>query len=421
MAAAHARTGLVLPPRDLPAEPCDVPGIVNVAVPAEAVNRWQGTAGAVAFGDWQQARQAAVGEALERYAASRAVLPWRPRHALQTGLAPGEFRHVLDDGDFALFSPTQRRAPGFPWPMVAGPGDTFLPMYRLRDNQRVWAPQEVVGLGVHQGVARWPSTSSGLAAQRDHAGTGPWRALLRATQEVLERDALAVTWLNGLGGHEMPLATHYAETARAMGARVHAFDLTQAWNPHPVVAVMGRLDAEGQPRHAFGIACRASVQGAMDKAWLEWAQSLRYADFMRRQSGLQVPREPADLRRFDEHAAYYTLYPEAWNQLPLLKHRAAATPPADAGLARRDEAAQLAELVQLLASAGVDLHYQELTTTDVAQAGLRVVRVVAPVLTALHADERAPFLGGRCTDIGWRYPGAVRHTAVPNPWPHPLG
>ena len=420
MAATHARTGIVLPARDVPSEPCDVSGIVNVAVPAEPSNAWQGTAGAVAFGDWRQARQAAVAEALERYAASRTMLPAQPRRVLEARAGECDAA-MLDGADFALFSEEQLATPSFPWRIMAGPDDVFMPMFRLSDNRIVWVPREMVGLGVKDGKARWPTTSSGLAAQRDSAGTGPWRAVLRAAQEVLERDALAVAWLNGLGGREIGLPASYADAVRAMGAEVHALDLTQQWNPHPVVAVMGRMDAQGRARHAFGIACRASVAEALDKAWLEWAQSLRYAEFMRHQDGFRVPQNPEELRQFSEHAAYYTFYPQGWSELPLLRFRTPAAPPHGAAKASYDDAAQLAELVPKLADAGVDLYYQELTTADVAQAGLRVLRVAAPMLSPLHADERAPFLGGRCTDIGWRYPGAVRHTAVPNPWPHPLG
>jgi ribosomal protein S12 methylthiotransferase accessory factor len=82
---------------------------------------------------------------------------------------------------------------------------------------------------------------------------------------------------------------------------------------------------------------------------------------------------------------------------------------------------QLESLWRALDQEGIELFYRELTTIDVAQAGLRVMRVISPQLSALHADERAPFLGGRCNDVEWRYPGAVRHTAFSNPLPHPLG
>lgn len=410
-AAAEARCGIVPPAREVPTEPCDMPGIVNVAVPPERGHPWQGVSGAVAWGDRRQARQAAVAEALERYAAAQMQAPWCRRDELPPGEAVDE--------DFALYSPAQRSTPGFEWPLTVGADDGFVPVYRLSDNRRVWVPQELVGLGPRRGTARLPSTSSGLAAQPD-GPNAPWGAVLRALQEVLERDALAVTWLNGLGGRVLTLPDRHDRMAQTLGAQVLAFDLTQVWNPHPVVAVMGSLPAEGRPRQAFGIACRADLEEAVDKAWLEWAQSLRYADFMQRREDVQVPADPQALRRFDEHAAYYTVHPAGWAQLPLWRHQTPWTPPPRPA-APRDPLPQLDALRLALGEAGLRLYYREITPADVAEAGLRVARVLAPQLSPLHADERAPFLGGRCQDIAWRYPGARRHGPWPNPWPHPLG
>ena len=83
---------------------------------------------------------------------------------------------------------------------------------------------------------------------------------------------------------------------------------------------------------------------------------------------------------------------------------------------------QLQHLVHHLQAQGVSTHYRELTPPDVAAAGLRVMRVISPALSPLHADERAPFLGGRFAELGWRYPQARRGIAQGlNPWPHPLG
>jgi ribosomal protein S12 methylthiotransferase accessory factor len=74
-----------------------------------------------------------------------------------------------------------------------------------------------------------------------------------------------------------------------------------------------------------------------------------------------------------------------------------------------------------LGQAGIALYNRGLTTTDVAAAGVRVMRVLSPQLSGLHADERAAFLGGRCRDVAWRYPGVPHGGEAPNPFPHPLG
>ncbi len=422
--AAGARCGLTLPAHRVVAQPCDALGPVfngrtlsNAAVPKEAVNTWQAVSGAVAL-DAADATSGALAEALERLAAAQVFLPLRRRADI-----PAAER--LDDDAFALFSPAQRAQPDFPWPMPGSGDDLYAPVYRLADNQVRWVPQELAALGPRAGEARLPSTSSGLAAWRDAAG-GPWVAVLRAAQELLERDALATTWLNGLGGRQLALPAAWTDYVAARGGEVAAFDLTQSWNPQPVIAVAGSLPYAGRPRFVLGIACRASAGAALHKAALEWAQALTFAAHLADNTE-DLPRDPALLRRFDQHAVFYTLRPDLWRQAPLLAYASPGGVALAPGDIRPDEADAgraailLRDLQAALASQGIDLFYRELTTADVAACGLRVMRVLSPQLSGLHADERVPFLGGRCADIAWRYPGQTRHTPFPNPLPHPLG
>lgn len=409
--AAAARCGLLLAPQSLPVEACDVPGLYNVAVPEDPANAWQTVSGAVGL-THDAALAGAIGEGLERLAAAQVRVPVRPRASLDAA-------ERIDAAAFALFSEAQRARADFIWAQPTADDDGFAQVFHLGDNRPVWVPQECVGLGPRSGEARFPSTSSGLAAHRD-AAEGPWLALLRAAQEVLERDALTVSWLNGLGGREIALPADWQAAVARLGGEARAFDLTQRWNPHPVIAVAGSVQSEGRWRHVLGIACRATLAEATQKAALEWAQSLSFAGFMLRQRGAQLPSEPALLRRFDEHAAFYTVRPELWPRTALLAHRAPFVP-GERAIPPAAPVDQLAQLQRALAGEGVDLYYRELTTPDVAAAGVRVMRVLSPQLSLLHADERAPFLGGRTEDVDWRYPGAQRHTAFPNPLPHPLG
>ncbi|MGV6482435.1 YcaO-like family protein [Stenotrophomonas rhizophila] len=422
--AARPRCGLVRPAQAIDANPCDDTGplfegrrVHNAATPADPANPWQGVSGAVAL-DADAAADGAVAEALERLAAAQVGLEVRRRDAL----TPAQ---RLDEATFALFSARQRATPGFPWPMPERDDDLFAAVHALDDNRVVWVPQELVGLGPRSGQARLPSTSSGLAAWRD-GRDGAWLALLRAAQELLERDALAVTWLNGVAGRRIALPAPWHAHASARGGELQAFDLTQQWNPHPVIAVAGGIPFDGRPRNVLGIACRADPGEALHKALLEWQQSLTFAAHLCGRERARLPRDPAALRSFDEHAAFYTLRPDLWPQLPLLRDAGASPltlPPPDAALrppAQR-AIAELDALRRRLGHAGIALYYRELTTADVAAAGLRVMRVLSPQLSGLHADERAPFLGGRCQDVAWRYPGVPHGGAFPNPFPHPLG
>jgi ribosomal protein S12 methylthiotransferase accessory factor len=422
--AARPRCGLVRPAQPIDPSPCDATGplfdgrrVHNAATPADPANPWQGVSGAVAL-DADAAADGAVAEALERLSAAQVGMDVRRRDAL----TPAQ---RLDESAFALFSASQRATPGFPWPMPERDDDLFAAVHALDDNRVVWVPQELVGLGPRSGQARLPSTSSGLAAWRD-GRDGAWLALLRAAQELLERDALAVTWLNGVVGRRIALPAQWQAHARERGGDLQAFDLTQHWNPHPVIAVAGGIPFEGRPRHVLGIACRADPGEALHKALLEWQQALTFAAHLCGRESARLPREPAALRSFDEHAAFYTLRPDLWPQLPLFGVAADSTlqlPPP--GTAIRPAApraiAELDLLRRRLGDAGIALYYRELTTPDVAAAGLRVMRVVSPPLSGLHADERAPFLGGRCRDVAWRYPGVPHSDTFPNSFPHPLG
>lgn len=436
--AAEARCGLLLAPQPSAVQACDVAGLANWAVPPDPAEAWQTVSGAVGWSD-AQARAAAIAEGLERLAAAQVPLPVRRRADLA---ACGE--RMLDESQFALFSPAQHQTPGFAWPLTRSPDDGFAPVHCLLPNllkggadtappAPVWVPQELVGLGPRSGVARLPSTSSGLAAHGDGVH-GPWLALLRAAQELLERDALTVTWLHGLGGREIAVPAHWQARATRLGGTLRAFDLTQAWNPHPVIAVTGGAPQQGQPRWVLGVACRASAAQALDKAALEWAQSLAFAGYMLSERAHELPREAAELRRFDEHAAFYSLRPELWLQVPLLRHAepvcalSADAQSEEPGRGNQDFTQEkqrarmhLLQLTQSLQDAGITLLYRELTTRDVAAAGLRVMRVISPELALLHSDERAPFLGGRTADWRWRYPWAQPHGPFPNPLPHPLG
>ncbi|WP_421570421.1 YcaO-like family protein [Stenotrophomonas sp. PD6] len=422
--AARARCGLVRPAQPIDANACDWTGplfdgrrVHNAATPADPANPWQGVSGAVAL-DAEGAADGAVAEALERLAAAQSGVEVRRRDAL----TPAQ---RLDESAFALFSAGQRAMPGFPWPMHDAGDDLFAAVHALDDNREAWVPQELVGLGPRSGHARLPSTSSGLAAWRD-GRDGAWLALLRAAQELLERDALAVTWLNGVAGRRIALPAHWHAHASERGGELQAFDLTQHWNPHPVIAVAGGIPFEGRPRHVLGIACRADPHEALHKALLEWQQALTFAAHLCGRESDRLPREPAALRSFDEHAAFYTLRPELWPQLPLLREAGDSAlqltfPLPTLRPAAPRAIAELDLLRRRLGSAGIALYYRELTTADVAAAGLRVMRVLSPQLSGLHADERAPFLGGRCQDVAWRYPGVPHGGEFPNPFPHPLG
>lgn len=344
----------------------------------------------------QDARAAAIGELLERYAGARCPVPVITR-------AEADAR-VLSLEEFSLHSPEQRERPDFP---LADDyrRDAFTRVWNLLDNTPAHAPTALVSTDPAHGHL---ATSSGLAAAPTMVG-----ALLRATQELVERDALVTTWLHGIAA---PRVRVRLPLARAIGADVTVLDITPAYSPHPVALVAGSSPIEGRPRRAVGLACRSDWDAAVAKAEVEWAQSLAFVSA--RGSEVSERPEPDEVTSFDDHALFYSARGDLWDALPAFRGpECAAREPAR----QTSDAAQLHELVTALADAGVEVWYRDLSMRDTLACGVKVARVLAPQLVGIHCDHRWPHLGGRASDLQFRYPGATSATGFPSPYPHPLG
>jgi ribosomal protein S12 methylthiotransferase accessory factor len=407
--ACGFRCGIVTPVSVSANTMADLDGFYNAVVITDADSRGESANGGIGRTP-DEAKSAAIGEALERYAAGAATFPLRQRRDLHG-------KDALFSRDFSLFSSEQHATRDFPWPSPADEAETLAPVFSLADNRETWIPQELVGLGSRVEPARLPSTSTGLAAH-----VTPFLALLRAMDELLERDALTVTWLNGLPGRELDLPADYAEPVLRLGGEVRAFDFTQVWNPHPVVAICGHLPLRGWPRQSFGIACRPTLGEALESAYREWFQGVLFVGYHRSEDPRQRLQRASEVRDFIQHGVYYAGQPRDWAKVPLLRSTPGKRKVTMAAPAASDASASVADLQRALAGQGIRVFYRDLTPADVARLGVTVVRVVSPELSLLHADERTPFLGGRVRDVAWRYPGLAPVSPVfPNPFPHPLG
>ena len=125
--AASFRHGIVLPPQPVKRTLADPPEIVNIAVPESSGDPWKSVSGGVAR-TLRDAELAAVGEALERYAARMVALPKRR-------LADLVGRPVLRPEDFSLYSEEQRRRPDFPHRELYDGDLEYANVFALADNE----------------------------------------------------------------------------------------------------------------------------------------------------------------------------------------------------------------------------------------------------------------------------------------------
>lgn len=396
--AANNRHGVVLACQTVPTAPADLPGIFHAVVPGSRVDDWPAAAGGVGR-TRSAAENAAVGEALERYSASVCNLE------NASGRQP-----ALRIEEFSLFSEQQRRAGDFPFADLYDGSLPFARVHSLWDNSEWWVPSALIGITGHPAV----STSNGLAT-----AASPAIALLRALQELIERDAFMVSWLHSVHGRRVALDERYTLPVHERGGEVNCVDVTPSYSPWPVAVVGGSLPLRGRPRIALGSACRETWAAAVEKAYLEWAQGTVFVSaFLAAHKDLKY-RDGRDVHNFQDHAAYYSVVPGEWDRVPLFKGREVAAPvDAEAG----DGWGTLRRGIEKLHDAGVRMFYRDLTSIDLQQLGLWTVRVLSPDLTPLHFHEPWAFLGGRTREVEWRYPWVDRsRLRFPNPLPHPLG
>ncbi|MEV0616405.1 YcaO-like family protein [Nonomuraea sp. NPDC050404] len=364
-------------------------------------------AGGAAF-DKNQARKAAIGEAVERYCGNAvpADLP-RARHADLTAQA-------LDPDSFALYAPHQYAAPGFPFtPLTRDLEVEWVGGRDLVSGEDVLVPAPLVYLN----HARPPHTNlhanAGIAAGSDRA-----RAERSALEELFERDAVTLWWLRGEQavrfephGLDGPV-----EEARQRGLSVTFLAIGSEFGV-PVAGAF--LEDRDRQIVAFGTACRADPEAAAAKAFTEAVVS--YTMSLGLLDGDAPVWRTSDhpYRPFRADRSYRDAFRPDWHDLtdlelnlqlfldprmqgppldrlrhPLPGPRPVAVAP-DGYLAR-------------LSGAGVRAVSVDLTTPDVRATGLRVVRVVAPGLYG-NAPAAFPFLGG-----------SRLATKEPNPYPLPF-
>jgi ribosomal protein S12 methylthiotransferase accessory factor len=366
----------------------------------------------------REAAAAALGEALERYAAGEV-----PYERLVVASARELGRAAVSPERFALFSDRQLAEAGFPFRRFTH--ETRVPWvegYALPGGAPAWLPAELVFIGdtAAPGCSRIGyATSSGAACSPDVA-----EALVRGLCELLERDAFMIVWANRLS---LPLVDWAADERivaldrtlfAPVGLRYRAVDLSAF---HRLPSVLGVVRAPSGCAGALGVG--AGTAPTVERAW--W-KALSEA-FAARSAGAKLgllrsgPPDAAAVTSFEDHIRYYA---ELRSGPDFLDAAGESTSVRDVPLLEGGSASdQVPALCARVEAAGSSAYAVDVTTPDVAELGLSVVKVLAPELCSLDVVHRARFLGGRrLYETAWRLglrAGPLREQDV-NPEPHPF-
>jgi ribosomal protein S12 methylthiotransferase accessory factor len=329
----------------------------------------------------EDAVRSAIGEGVERYAASL----WHPSHLIRASfhqLEPAAF----DPRALVLCDPEQYAQPGFPY----APFDPDRPL--------IWATGqwldsgEPVCLPALATYMNFPAdrddrfaetTSNGLAA-----GLTTEDATLRALYELIERDAFMLFWLASRPAAPIaldnadPLVQRALAEAARLGARTELY-LLDAGTGLPTVVCIGLGDGNSWPGVTVGQAAHADIDVALRKAVFEHNHFGAYLQRLMLSGAHSSIHTPEDVQAILDHGLYYVDPAHAGALDAFRAARDRPTPLAKLRLRYR-QPATLPACVASLAAAGIRTAAIDLTSPDVRLAPLRVVRAFGTWMQPIH-------------------------------------
>ncbi|MET8863790.1 YcaO-like family protein [Nonomuraea sp. NPDC004580] len=381
--------------------------------------------GASTFGDVAGARAAAIGESVERYCANW-IQPELLRKASYTELRQaGE--NALAPESIVLFSEAQYAADGFPFVRFGADLPVqWIAGRSLTHDRPIWVPASLaycnyyVGPYYHEPVTN-PLYYAGVAA-----GESFDDAVRSGLEEVIERDATMVWWANLPA---LPSLEPTPRLATVFGGLPHQ----RAWliplpNEFDVPVIAGVVEHIGDQILTIGFGCRDTLELAAEKAWAEALTLQEIARDLQDPDGLyweavhagrkarhfmhewRADRAYLDSFRPDfrdvgdlECQMQVNLDPRAVERVRSWLD-SGTTIPASSVSTMPDRS--LSTYRQRVEQAGYEVIAVDLTTPDVAAAGLHVTRTLVPGLAGNFAAA-FPYLGA----------DRLRNAAVKLGWP----
>jgi ribosomal protein S12 methylthiotransferase accessory factor len=367
------------------------------------------------------AQLGAIGEAVEHYCAAHVRL----RRIRRARIA--ELADAIAPPEFVLYSDKQYTRPDFRYPRWDADSELgWLEAVELPVRSPVWVPASLVFLnfaGQQPQDHLTPPTSSGTAAGADLD-----HALLSGVLEVIERDAFLVTWLNRLpvpalefsiiGGACGTIRDHYAR----YGVETRAYLLATDVPVHAVMAI--GLDRRGDgPAAVVGLGCAMSPEGALRRALFEVCQ-MHPTERHKFSTGDAARLDRyADVHTLDEHALYFTRHDHLGELAFLLEGKDAVRIDDLPDYSTGSVAGDLASIVRALHDVGSRTVYIELTTPDLQDFPIRVVRTLVTEFQPIAFGHDQQRLGGRrLYEVPRRlgYGTSLRTEQDLNPCPHPI-
>ncbi|MEZ4341547.1 MAG: YcaO-like family protein [Nitrospirales bacterium] len=373
----------------------------------------------------ERALAKAMGEALERYCGALYNQEDLPLSSFES--AP--FSCVVPT-EFALYTPAQIGQKGFPF--VAFEKTTklhWIPAIDIMSNKSCHVPACMVFVPYRydREKGEWPilqPISTGLACHM-----GYWVAGVSAICEVIERDAFTIYWQAQLSPQRIEIKTlseanqEIVSRFEGTGKRVNLFLLRMDHRIPVILSVLNCRETE-MPSLCFALSCHLNPEIAVRKSLEELAHSYRFCRLLKN-SRPRFPPTPdfSNVVDRDSHVALYCDHKNIALADFLFRSRK-KIPFAEIGNQSTGDAKKdLGVLRKEINSIGHRILLIDLTTPELQNLGIFVIRAVIPGLHPLCVGHHIRALGGsRIREvpekIGFRKKGeGLGHNSVPHPLP----
>ncbi|MGP0592630.1 YcaO-like family protein [Nitrospira sp. T9] len=365
----------------------------------------------------------ALGEAVERYCSAM----YNKEELPLTSFAEASFP-CIHPSDWALFSEKQYSQPGFRF----SPFDSHTPIRWVQASDLVkdkpcYVPAAMVFTPYFfdREKKEHPITqpiSTGLAC---HGGRT--KAILSAICEVIERDAFTITWQARLGRHHIKVETLSAgnrdlvQRLERINSTVTLLDLTMDVGIPTILSVL-QSQVPDAPALVFAASAALDPEEAVRKSLEELAHTRRLAQSLKTNLPPCIPElNFENIVNQDIHVQLYCDHNNTHLADFMFESQQRIGFDEIENLASGDPEIDLSIILEKMNKLGHRVLVVDLTTPDVTELGLYVVRALIPGFHPLFMGHGVRALGG---DRLWEVPQRLGYKGISkstgdNPAPHP--
>lgn len=361
------------------------------------------TAGSISFSE-DEAIISTFGEFVERYCGA---FQSQQSENIIENISYNELakKHsVLSFQYLQLYKESQYNSNDFPYtPISIDTPLDWVKAYCHVTCKEIYVPCDFVFLPYNRSVNTknyWDQTSTGMAAH-----TSAENAIKGGYLECEERNAFCKWWYlqeyeikNQIKYTQEEISSYYEENESIQKlfntdrVQIVTYDLGKYSNVETIVCFLTFYYKEKE-YIAIGCSSRLEKEDAIVKACLEAYQGIDYAILLcNKENWLDGADINFDLvNGFDKHYAFYNLYPDLRNNIPLYKHLRGNQ---FSSIKIFSNKTRIFNLDYFTVQSNIPhLISVDLTTVDVKSIGFEVHRVIVPGFHLLTGSHKTPFLG----------------------------